>query len=34
MVIGKVSTMAMGRTMELTTPSVTPARINVTGLSM
>jgi hypothetical protein len=34
MVIGKVSTIAMGRMMELTTPSSTPANTNVPGLSM
>jgi len=34
MVMGRVSTMAMGLTMELTTPSSTPARIKVSGLSM
>src|SRR5258707_13082623 len=34
MVIGRVSNMAMGRTMELTTPNNTPARIKVTGESI
>ncbi len=33
-VMGRVSTMAMGRTMELTTPNRMPARINVVGVSM
>jgi hypothetical protein len=32
--MGKVSTMAMGRTMELTTPSNTPAISRVLGVSM
>jgi hypothetical protein len=34
MVIGSVSNMAMGRTMELTIPNNTPARINVAGVSI
>src|SRR5882757_7332551 len=34
MVIGRVSKMAMGRTMEFTTPSSMPARTNVEGVSM
>src|SRR6266403_4134730 len=34
MVIGSVSNMAMGRTMELTIPSSTPARIKVAGVSI
>src|SRR6266404_2197443 len=34
MVIGSVSNMAMGRTMELTIPSSTPARIRVAGVSI
>src|SRR5258708_17034704 len=34
MVIGSVSNMAMGRTMELTTPNNTPARIKVAGVSI
>src|SRR5450631_512639 len=34
MVIGSVSTMAIGRTMELTIPSSTPARIKVPGVSI
>jgi hypothetical protein len=34
MVIGSVSNMAMGRTMELTIPNSTPARIKVAGVSI
>jgi hypothetical protein len=34
MVIGRVRTIAIGLTMELTIPSNTPARINVDGVSM
>jgi hypothetical protein len=34
MVIGRVSNMAIGRTMEFTTPSNMPARIKVDGESM
>ncbi len=34
MVIGRVSKMAMGRTMEFTTPSKMPARIKVEGVSI
>ena len=34
MVIGRVSNMAMGRTMEFTMPSNMPARIKVEGVSI